>query len=165
MKYLYKLLIRVILCFIPISVFTAILIPLTKFFVKVSFLPHGISGTEIFTVMGFSFTIIGACVAGFAFYLFWILMLLTKDISIMQRVKLFLGTSALLFILNIVRIIFMAGIGIQKGYLFEGIHLFFYNIVSGLLVAFIWMAVVSAMRIRSVPVVDDIKEIYRMIKR
>jgi exosortase/archaeosortase family protein len=166
MRYEYSLLIRVILCFIPIAFFDAVLIPLTTYVSYALLWPAGaVMAGGLISVSGFAFTIVEACVASFAFYLMWILMLLTKDLSLSKRVGLFLSGAGLLFIVNIVRIIILVSVGIHFGVeTFDSLHFLIYYIFSGVMVAVIWISLVSAFRIKSTPIVDDLKTLWKLVR-
>jgi len=89
MHYLKSLLIRLILCFIPISLFSFFLTPITvygSYILLVSFLDI-VMKENFLIVNGFPFEIVEACVATTAYYLLWLLCFLTKDIKLKIRLK------------------------------------------------------------------------------
>jgi len=157
----------VLLCFIPVTLFDKVLIPLTTYIVYWLLIPSGaVIINNVITVSNFSFVIVEACVASFAFYLIWLLMLLTKDLEFWKRIGLFLSGAGLIFVMNVVRIIILTSVAVHLGYdSFNFIHFIFWQIVSGIYVAIVWISLVSAFRIKSVPVIDDLKTILKLIKR
>lgn len=167
MKYVYSFLLRVVLCFVPLGLFNALLVPLTLYVSYWLLIPAGASlVSDVIFVGGYSFEIVGACVASLGFYLIWVLMLLTKDVSLKKRIGLFLGGSVLLFIMNVIRIVVLVAIALNYGMdTFNSVHLIFWYIVSGVYVAFIWVVMVSALRVKSIPVVDDVKKLIRIIRK
>jgi len=116
----------------------------------------------IIAVHGFKFSIVDACVAVLAYYLLWILVLLTKDISLKVRIKLFLFGSLLIFLMNVFRIVLVVNVAVNYGFTwFNVIHLIFWKGISGVYVALVWIILVRYYNIRSIPLYDDLKKLYK----
>jgi exosortase/archaeosortase family protein len=167
MKYIYSLLLRVVLCFLPLSLFSLILIPLTLYTSYFLLIPEGallVGG--VIKIGIYKFSIVEACVASFAFYLIWILMLLTKEISLKKRVYLILSAWGLLFVFNIIRIAFLASLAVHQGIdVFDSVHFLLWQFWSGIFVALIWISLTNVFMIKSIPIIDDIKQLMRYIRK
>ncbi|MAH49410.1 hypothetical protein CMI37_26545 [Candidatus Pacearchaeota archaeon] len=106
--------------------------------------------------------IIPACVAGSAYYLLLILVLATPKINLSKRIKILAFTFLALFILNIARIIILAST--TSSTYFHATHLIFWYFISTIFVAGIWIASVRLFKIKSTPIYDDLKFLYKLIK-
>ena len=112
---------------------------------------------------GISVEIIPACVAGAAFYLLFILIFSTPGIKPRDRAYVVLYSFALLFIFNIIRILFLITMfGISY---FETIHWIFWNIISTIVVVGIWFYMVKKFNIKETPVYSDVRYIKSLTKR
>lgn len=162
MKYEHGLIIRVLLCFIPISLFYLILTPLTLYgsYFLLWFYNPAIYGTSI--IIGENlFELVGACIAAAAYLLLLILILLTKEIEFYTRIKMFLFGSLLIYILNIIRIAFLVILSISfNTTLFDIIHTIFWKFLSGVYVAGVWIFLVYLFKIKSIPIYSDLKYLY-----
>ena len=171
MKYQYQLLFRLILLFaVPLSLFYFIFTPLTiypsYFLLKLSgFAPQFTSSTVLaFKELGIKF--VPACIAGSAYYLLYILIMLTKDLSIMQSLKLFIYGSLLILSVNLIRIYIIVFVLIKYGLnYFDMIHLFFWTFVASTYVALIWIFLTRKMKIKSIPAYSDVMYLYKKIKK
>lgn len=121
-----------------------------------------VSGTSIF-LKDLAVEIIPACVMGAAFYLLFALVFLTGEIKPLKRIKLLISAFVSLFILNVLRILFL--ILINKINSFEIIHWVIWNIVSAIFIVAIWLSLTKLFKIKSVPVYTDFKYIIRFVKR
>ena len=107
---------------------------------------------------------IPACIAVVAYALLFFLIIFTKDISLKKSVDMFLVGSVLILIMNILRIDLLLIILVEGGSdLFDKFHLLFWNFVSGVYVAFVWIFLVKKFKISRIPIVSDIKELYKRI--
>ncbi len=165
MHYLKSLLIRLILCFIPISLFSFFLTPITvygSYILLVSFLDI-VMKENFLIVNGFPFEIVEACVATTAYYLLWLLCFLTKDIKLKIRLKLLLYGFLLILGMNLFRVALLVFIAMKYGFAwFTLVHLAFWNFVTGIYVALVWIFLVMKFRVYSVPVCDDLRTLYKM---
>jgi len=110
----------------------------------------------------FTVEIIRACVAGSAFYLLSILIFSTGEIKPEKRIKILLGSFALLFSANMIRLLFLVSI-INASY-FETIHWFLWNFVSVIFVVGIWLLIVYTYKIKQIPIYSDFKYLTSLIK-
>lgn len=105
-----------------------------------------------------------ACIALTAYSLLFLLIILTKDISLKNSIKMFLFGSLLIFVMNIIRIEILLFLLIKNNYnLFEQVHLLFWNFVSGLYVAFVWIVLIKKYNVKSIPIYSDVKYLYQRI--
>ena len=123
-----------------------------------------ISETNILIVKDYSIEIVRACVAGAAYYLLLILNL-TTPMEIKKRIKSFLVIIIGLFILNLIRITIFSILLINNFEYFDITHKLFWYFGSTILVIFIWFGNVYLFNIRKIPVYNDFKEIYNLIKK
>lgn len=105
--------------------------------------------------------IVPACVAGAAFYLLLLLLLSIRDINPKIRIKAIATAFAMLFILNISRILILIPI-INTSY-FETIHWIFWHLISIIFVVAIWFSVIKIYKIKSYPIYSDFKYIRGLI--
>lgn len=160
-NYIFNLIIRVLLCFIPLGWFNFILAPITVYLIYFLLIPFGgkLSGDSI--ILGINtFNFIDACIAVAMYYLLWILVLLTKEIKVFDRVKILLFGFFLLLVMNVFRVFILVLIADNYGILvFDAIHLIWWKFMSGIYVAFVWIFLVKYFKIDSIPIWDDIKEL------
>ncbi len=162
MKYQFKLILRllIILTF-PISLFYKLFTPLTIypvyfFFKIINYQPELIKDFMIIKEVPLMF--IPACIAASAYYLLLILILLTKDIKLKTRIKMFILGSFMILTANIIRIIILILILIHLGVnWFETVHLFFWRLIASLVVAIVWIILIKKYKIKSIPIYSDFK--------
>src|SRR3989344_4563529 len=165
MKYIKKLVIRLVLAVLltlSYQLLYKILIPITlypSFYILKLIYKAELSGTLI-TIDNYSLTFIPACAAASAYILLGILILLTKDIKLKTGLKMFLLGSLLILTANIIRIeaLILILINLGKNY-FETLHLFIWKLLSSLFVAAVWIFLIKLHKIKSIPIVSDIREI------
>jgi len=160
MKYTYDLIIRLFLCLISLDIFYLIFTPLTvytSYFFLLPLEPSVVDGIKL-VIQGQVFNITEACVAGFAYYLFFLLTMLTKDI---QRIRFIIFGFGLIFLMNVLRIILLVYIYHFYGAeYFEMLHLLFWRFISGIYVALVWIFLVKRYKVKSIPIYDDLKYLY-----
>lgn len=106
--------------------------------------------------------IIPACIAGSAFYLLTIINFSTPNISTQKRLKILLESFLILFILNILRILFL--VSISGELYFETIHFIFWNLISTLFVVGIWIHLLKKYNIKETAIYTDIIYLINRIK-
>ncbi len=114
-------------------------------------------------VRGITTEIASSCIIASAFFLMFILIFSTPDIKPKKRILAFMVSFVILFILNIARMVFLVSI-IHSPH-FNTIHWILQNLVSMVVVAAIWIGMVSLLKIKTVPVCSDVKYIYGLIKK
>ena len=169
MKYIKKLVIRLVLAVLltlSYQLLYKILIPITlypSFYILKLIYKAELSGTLI-TIDNYSLTFIPACAAASAYILLGILILLTKDIKLKTGIKMFLLGSLLILLANIIRIeaLILILINGGKNY-FETLHLFIWKVLSSIFVAAVWISLIKLHKIKSIPIVSDIREIRKLM--
>lgn len=146
--------------FIFYSVFTPLTFYTFYYLVNIFTNPAIIDNSII--ISGKLIQIVPACVAGSAFYLLFILSLSIQEEDQRKRVRILLTALAFMFALNIFRLIVLVPL-INSPY-FDSIHWFFWHFVSTIFVAGIWICLTYLYKIKSIPVYDDIKYLYSLIK-
>jgi exosortase/archaeosortase family protein len=105
--------------------------------------------------------IIPACVAGAAFYLLFILILSTAEIRPKKRAIALMAATLMLFVLNVLRIVFLALI--SSALYFELIHWIFWHLVSTIFVVAVWLVTIKIYEIKTIPIYSDIKYVKSLI--
>ncbi len=146
------------------AVFTPLTVLLSSFLISL-FYPMLVEG-NVFYINSYVIELINACIAGSAYYLLLILNLLTKGISISDRIKIFLFTSLAFLLVNVLRIMILIVILVQYGLdLFNKVHITFWILGSTIIVVGIWILTVKIFRVKGVPIYSDLKEVFRIIKK
>jgi len=107
-------------------------------------------------VNGIMLDIARACIAGSAYYLLFMLNLMTRGIRIKKRIIMFLFSSLLFLLLNIARIIILVFVRMNNLGFFEQLHMFFWYFVSTIYVFAVWIIMVKIFRIKAVPFYSDL---------
>jgi len=163
MKYECNLLIRIMLCFLPVSLFYFLFTYPTLYgsYLLLLYYKPVLIGQAII-IGNILFNVVEACIGGVAYLLLLLLILLTKEIAFKNRIKLFIIGSILIYLFNIIRIsalIFLA-VNYNLSY-FDSIHLFIWKFFSGVYVALIWIFLVIKYKIKDVPILSDAKYLYK----
>jgi len=106
--------------------------------------------------------IIPACVAISAFYLLIFLILSTADIKTKTRFYAACSAIAILFILNITRILIL--IPMASSPYFNTVHWLFWHLISTVFVVATWFTIIKLYKIESIPIYTDIKYLKGLIK-
>ena len=163
MKYTYSFIIRFILCFIPAAVFSIMFTQITisaVYFLLSAYKPILINNLLIVKIYKFEF--VEACIVPYAYYFFWFLCLFTKDILTKIRIKMIVYGFIMIFLMNILRIVFVIDLAARYGLVwFNVVHLFIWHFISGIYIAIVWVILVRHYKIKSIPFYSDIKELYK----
>ncbi len=143
----------------------AILTPLTIYITTaiLSIFTTPIMVSNFIGLTGLTIQIIPACVAGAAFYFLLILALSTPNIKPITRTKTILTAIAMLFSLNILRILIL--ISLIKSSNFQIIHWIMWHIISTIFVVGTWFTVIKIYKIKSIPIYSDIKYLINLSKK
>jgi exosortase/archaeosortase family protein len=142
------------------SIFTFPTVKTTYFLL--SLVSETISFDNIIIFNNYAIYIVEACIAGAAYYLLFILILSTADISFARRAYLAIFSFSLFFVFNVFRIFFL--IIITGTVYFDYFHLFLWYAISTIFVVFIWLLCIKIFKLESVPVYSDLKEILKLYK-
>lgn len=118
---------------------------------------------DIIIINNLPIEIIGACIAGSAYYLLLILNLSTPEIKLKKRFFILLFSFSFLLIINILRIFLLSVLYISQSPSFDFIHQLLWYLGSILFVVGIWFLSVKIFKIKEIPFYSDIK--YLLTKR
>ena len=124
-----------------------------------------ISGNIIMVNLSIPIELIGACIAGSAYYLLLILNLSVPGIKIKKRIKMLAMVFLTFLIINILRIFFLSTIAISGSNLFDITHRLFWYVLSTVIVVALWFAEVKIFKIKTIPVYSDMKFLYKLGKK
>lgn len=153
--------ILVVITFPNLWIFYKIFTPLTiygvyyllGFFFDVSLMK------SIIVVGNIPIEIIGACVAGAAYYLLLIFNLSTPKIKVGKRLKMLFLAFIIFYILNVLRIFSL--VFLLDSPWFDVTHKLFWYFGSVILVIGIWFFEVIYFRIKEIPFYSDLKFLYK----
>lgn len=173
MKYETKLFLRVstavILLALPINIFEILLKIPTMYlsYITMKVIGYNIAlNGDLITIGEYTLRFISACAATSAYYLLSILILLTKDIKLKEGIKMFAIGSMIILIMNLARVDILLIVLAENGIdMFKSLHIFFWEAVSSLFVAGVWIILVKMFKIKSIPIAGDIKTLYKKIKK
>lgn len=148
--------------------FYAVFTPLTVYpvyFLFSLFFETSLLGNVILLSNSVPIELIGACIAGSAYYLLLILNLSTPEIKFSKRIKMILLAFASLLIINILRIFFLGVMYYSGSPLFNFTHELFWYLGSVIFVVAIWFLEVRHFKIKKIPFYSDIHFFWRLRKR
>jgi exosortase/archaeosortase family protein len=105
--------------------------------------------------------IIGACVAGSAYYFLLILNLSTPKIKVKKRMSMILFSFVIFYLINLLRIILLSFMFLEGSFWFDFSHKVFWYLGSTLLVLAIWFLEVKIYKIEEIPFYSDLKSLYK----
>ena len=168
MRYEYSLLARLasLAIFLPF-LFYKIFLPLTIYPVFIIFKILGyqsIISSSILVINQQPLMFIEACIAPYAYYLLLALIVLTKDIQLLTRFKMFLLGSLMILLANILRIIILVLVLSSQGInSFYTIHIAFWLLIATVYIAILWIALTKIFKVKSIPVYSDFKYLLQHI--
>ncbi|MBI5391603.1 pacearchaeosortase [Candidatus Woesearchaeota archaeon] len=162
MHYYRNLLLRVLLSFVPVSFFYWLFAAPTLYGSALFLSPYLPEITNNTLVLGnYVFEFVEACIAPSAYYLLWLLVLLTKDILWKKRILITLIGFSLLLLMNVIRIALLVFIAVHYGEeWFDAVHLLVWKLFSGFYVVVVWILLIHVFEIESIPVYSDLQHIY-----
>ena len=167
MKHEHNLIVRVIIAIVVTSVynfFYNIFTPATVYGSWILLKLFGYSGSiigNVMTIRNANFIFIEACIALAAYYLLFLLVIFTKDLSLKQSIKLLVIGSGLILIMNVIRIDLLIILFLEAGKMyFDFIHMVFWKFIAGIYVALVWIFLSKRFKIKTIPFYSDLKELY-----
>ncbi len=166
-KHIIFLFLRYIVLFIAgifLNLFYEVLFPLTiwpSYYLINIFYNASIKGQTI-SISGANIDIVGACVAGSAYFLLLILNLSTQMDFKKRIYSLIFSFLSLLFV-NIIRIFVLSLMFIEKVAFFDITHKLFWYFFSVLFVVGIWFLTAKILKIQNIPVYSDIETFVKSI--
>lgn len=158
----------IVLLIIPFNIFYWLLLKPTLY---LSYLPLLLKYEDI--AIGYDYLLINnnllrftmACVATAAYYLFTLLLLLTKDIGFIRLIKMLFSGILLILLFNIARIDLLIIVYLVYGInWFNNLHLFFWKFLSTIVVVLIWIYLCSKFKIKNIPAYSDLKFLIGKLK-
>ena len=170
MVYVYKLILRLITAFLIVLFGSNILFKILfspmlylSYFLLLPYQPNLLDNILIIGTSQLEF--ISACIATSAYLLLFILILLTKDISFIKGIKVFITGFITLFFVNMLRIYILALVLINFDLrLFEALHIFFWQVFSTAFVLLLWIGLTNYFKIKSIPIYSDFKYLKEHIR-
>lgn len=151
---------------LPTDMFYKILLKPTLFITEKILLKYNpiVTGTKI--VIGeYSLNFVPACTATLAYLLLAVLVLTTRDMTLIKGLKVYFVGGTVIFIANIIRVAGLAVLLIEKGYnTFNKVHLFIWDGLSSVFVVLVWIFLVYYFSIKEIPIYSDIKKLIRHLK-
>ena len=119
--------------------------------------------SNIITLENISIELIPACIAGAAYYLLFILNLLTH-MKIKTRIYSLLFITLSFLALNILRIFIFSILALNGSKYFEVTHLFFWYIGSTIILVLVWFVNIIIFKIKEIPFYTDMKSLIKDVK-
>ncbi len=145
------------------QIFTFLTIGLSYIFFSLFFNPLLISNTII--IQNTPIEIIGACVAGSAYYLLLILNISTPKIELRKRLLIILFSFSVLLLINVLRICSLSILYIAQCPFFDLAHKILWYAGSVIFVVGIWFLSVKIFKIKEIPFYSDIKLVLADLKK
>jgi exosortase/archaeosortase family protein len=142
-------------------IFTPLTVYLVYFLLSIFYSASILNNNIILINHQIPIELIGACVAGSAYYLLLILNLSTREIVLKKRIKVLLFAFGIFLALNILRIFFLSIMVISGSDFFDITHRIFWYALSTIIVVAIWFAEVKIFKIKEIPFYSDIKFLYK----
>lgn len=159
-RYLILVAVAIPNLFLFYAIFTPLTVYPAYFLSKLFFYATLIGNNIILINNSVPIELIKSCIAGAAYYLLLILNLSIPNIKLKKRL-IMIGISFLtLLILNIIRIVSLAGVYISDNAIFDVTHEVFWYALSTVFVIGIWFAEVKVFHIKDIPVYSDIKFLF-----
>jgi len=164
---LIRYLILILIAFPGLWIFYFIFTPLTLYSVYflLNLFYETLIITNIIVVNETAIELIGACIAGSAYYLLLILNLSVPKIKLQKRVKMILFAFCIFLVINILRIFLLSLMSISVSPLFEATHKILWYSISTLFVVGIWFFEVKLFKINQIPFYSDIKFLFKKSKK
>jgi len=169
-KDLYFILLRYLSClfvsFNGLFIFYFIFTPLTLysvyFLIKIFYPTAIIQNTQII-FNNSNIKLIGACIAGSAYFLLYILNF-TTPMNLKKRVLSLLYSFFLFFIINVLRIFIFSILFTNNFSLFNILHMVVWYGLSGIIVFIVWILTIKKFKVKNIPVYTDIKKLITNLK-
>lgn len=144
---------------VSFPVFYLVFKPLTVFpvfFILKLFYEASLNGITSLIIANQEIIFIDACIAGSAYLLLLLLNVLTRGIGFGKRVLLFLLDSAILLVLNILRLVLLIVLLVNGLTVFDFTHKLFWYVLSTVFVVAIWFLSVKIFKIKAIPFISDV---------
>jgi exosortase/archaeosortase family protein len=108
--------------------------------------------------------IIGACIAGSAYYLLLILNLSIPNVKINKRILMIAFSFGIFYLINLLRIFILSIMYINSSPVFDFSHKLFWYLGSTIFVIGIWFLEIKVFKIKEIPFYSDLKYLYNSQK-
>lgn len=163
MKYWLSLIFRLMFVFTPVGWIYALFSYPTIYLVSLFF--NSVIQENVLVIGSYSFTFIEACIAPYAYYFILLLVLFCKDLTLILRLKLIAIGWLLIFWMNVFRIVVIIFLTLQYGMdMFNIVHMIWWQFLSGIYIALVWIFLVWKYKIRETPIYDDVKYLMKIIR-
>ncbi|NCN87103.1 pacearchaeosortase [archaeon] len=161
---LIRYLILALIAIPGLDIFYFLFLPLTKypvyFGLKLFYSPVLLN--NVIFIGSRSIEIIGACVAGSAYFFLLILNLSIPNIELKKRLKIILSSFSILLGINIIRIYLLSLMYLHGSSLFDITHKIFWYLGSTIFIVLIWFLNVWMFKIKEIPFYSDLKFMYKI---
>ena len=144
--------------FTPLTIYPVYF--LTKLFYSTILLGNILIVSNIIPIV-----LIKACIAGSAYYLLFIFNMSIPNIKLKKRIGMITFSFLSLLVLNVIRIVALIIVYIQKNSAFYLTHEIIWYVFGTLFVVGIWFAEVRIFRIKEIPFYSDLKLLIGRIKK
>jgi exosortase/archaeosortase family protein len=150
-----------------LDLFYFLFLPLTKYpvFFGLKLFYEPVLLQNVIFVGRYTIEIVGACIAGSAYYFLLILNLSTARIDLKTRLKLVLTTFGAFFLINLVRIYVLSIMYLEGSPMFDATHKLFWYFGSTVFVVLIWFFGTYYFKVNAIPFYTDLKYMYSHTKR
>ena len=115
---------------------------------------------NLITFDSVTFALIPACTAATAYLLLTMLILVTRGIKLLTRIKIWIYGCLLILVFNTLRIFLLIWIYVTFGQnYFDALHLVFWHVISTVVVVLIWIGLTKKYKVKGIPIYSDFKYI------
>ena len=119
---------------------------------------------NLLTFDSVTFALIPACTAATAYLLLTMLILVTRGIKLLTRIKIWIYGCLLILVFNTLRIFLLIWVYVTFGQnYFDALHLVFWHVVSTVVVVLIWIVLTKKYKVKGVPIYSDFKYIFGLM--
>ncbi|MBU2612454.1 MAG: pacearchaeosortase [Nanoarchaeota archaeon] len=167
-KYALRLFIRylslVLITALGMEIIYSIFLPLTKYppYFILNIFYNAILAGDMILIGNYHIEIIGACVAGSAYYFLLVLNLSTAGIKPLLRIKMLLAAFGIFLFINVSRIVVLSIMYVNDSPIFDITHKILWYAGSTIIVVGIWFFEVSFFRVKGIPFYTDLKKLYNL---
>ena len=160
---LFRYLLLILIAIPGLDLFYFFFLPLTKYPVLyfLNLFYNAVMAGDVIFVGQKAIEVVGACVAGSAYYFLLILNLSTPKIKIGNRLKMIAFAFLTFLIINLIRIFILSLMYLNDSPIFDVSHKVFWYMGSTIVVVLIWFVEVKTFGVEKIPFYSDLKELYK----
>ena len=119
---------------------------------------------NLITFDSVTFALIPACTAATAYLLLTMLILVSRGIKLLTRIKIWIYGCLLILVFNTLRIFLLIWIYVTFGQnYFDALHLVFWHVISTVVVVLIWIGLTKKYKVKGIPIYSDFKYIISLL--